>query len=115
MSEGGPPHADVLLASAARFLIDGGEEDAASILLSCSLTFEFQRQGWREPGGEVWVHTYDAVLAGPRAAYNALSTENHPIRVAIESALRAVFPDKGEASLAGISAKAELLPIDPDW
>jgi hypothetical protein len=32
------PSSDVLVASAARFLIDGGEEDAASVLLSCSLS-----------------------------------------------------------------------------
>jgi hypothetical protein len=31
------PANDVQLASAARFLIDGGEEDAASVLLSYSL------------------------------------------------------------------------------
>src|ERR1039457_2940753 len=46
---------DVVLASAARFLIDGGEEDAASVLLSCSLEF------W--PSGDTWYDGDEALEA----------------------------------------------------
>jgi hypothetical protein len=37
---------DVLQASAARFLIDGGEEDAASVLLSCTLRIYHSGDTW---------------------------------------------------------------------
>jgi hypothetical protein len=57
---------EVVQASAARFLIDGGEEDAASVLLSCSLNF------W-ESGDTCFVgdEVHSALhvkLTGPRAA-----------------------------------------------
>jgi len=83
---------DIVLASAARFLIDGEEEDAASILLSCSLEF------W--PSGDTWYvgdETHEALhvkLTGPRAAYDILTDTNRPITRAIQKALVAVLPDK---------------------
>lgn len=35
---------DRLLTSAARYLVDGGEEDAARVLLACSMNLDFRRQ-----------------------------------------------------------------------
>lgn len=64
---------DQIQASAARFLIDGGEEDAASVLLACKL------EVW--PSGDTWYQgdeVLEAVhvkLTGPRAAYDALNRE----------------------------------------
>lgn len=64
---------DRIQASAARFLIDGGEEDAASVLLACHL------EVWTS--GDTWFvgdEVHEAVhveLTGPRAAYDALNRE----------------------------------------
>lgn len=64
---------DRIQASAARFLVDGGEEDAASVLLACHL------EAWTS--GDTW-HVGDEIteavhveLTGPRAAYDALHRE----------------------------------------
>jgi len=87
-----PSEDDIVLASAARFLVDGGEEDAASVLLSCSLEF------WRS--GDTWYvgdETHAALhvtLTGARAAYEILNDSSHPTTRAIRRALEAVLPDQ---------------------
>ena len=54
-----------LVASAAEFLIQGGEEDAASMLLSCLLEFDINTQyryvevtdSWIETGDhDIWIY-----------------------------------------------------------
>src|SRR5438552_2784984 len=83
---------DIVLASAARFLVDGSEEDAASVLLSCSLEFWFSGDTWY-----VGDETHEALhvkLTGPRAAYEILNDSGHRITQAIRRALQAVLPDK---------------------
>lgn len=56
---------DQVLASAARFLIDGGEEDAASVLLSCNLSVWESGDTWHN-GDEV-TSAVHVDLTGPRA------------------------------------------------
>ena len=102
---------DLLLASAARFLVDGGEEDAASVLLSCSLDVSDSGYSWYIDGeNRSAVHVR---LRGPRAAYDVLSDSSHEIAVQVERALSAVLP--AGTCIAHVSAHAELLDIDPDW
>ena len=60
------PDNDVVMASAARFLIDGGEEDAANVLLSCNL--EVWKSGDTWYAGDEVVHAVHVELTGPRAA-----------------------------------------------
>jgi hypothetical protein len=102
---------DRILASAARFLIDGGEEDAASVLLSCSLDV------WAS--GDIWfagdeVHSALHVkLTGPRAAYEVLSDSSHEIAVQVQRALDAVLP--ADTYIKHFTVHAELIDIDPDW
>lgn len=102
---------DILQASAARFLIDGGEEDAASVLLSCSLRV-YQ-------SGDTWFmgdETHFAVhveVTGPRATHDALRDENSPIGQAIRNAIQAVLP--ADNYIKHFTAHAELVDIDPDW
>lgn len=94
----GPSEDSVVLASAARFLVDGGEEDAASVLLSCSFSLEF----WRS--GDTWYvgdEIHDALhvkLIGPRAAYEILNDSSHPTTQAIRRALEAVLPEQTTSS-----------------
>ena len=82
MTDPSQDEVDVVLASAPRFLIDGAEADAASVLLSCSLEF------WES--GDTWFvgdETHEALhvrLTGPRAAYQILNDDQHDIRRAIK-------------------------------
>ncbi|MHB8119755.1 MAG: hypothetical protein ACYDHX_13685 [Methanothrix sp.] len=98
-----------LLASAIRFLIDGGEDVAANVLLSCSLdrwvveSFCFGEE----------VYKIAIKLTGPRAAYETLNNKKHPIRQAVEHALDACIQEN--ESIGYITVHAELIDIDPDW
>ncbi|MBM4046637.1 MAG: hypothetical protein FJ279_16120 [Planctomycetes bacterium] len=106
-----PNQDDLVLASAARFLVDGGEEDAASLLLSCVLEF------W--PSGDTWFvgdETHEALhvkLAGPRAAYEVLKNPSHQTTQAIRTALEAVLPEK--TYVKHFTAHVQQVPIDPNW
>ena len=102
---------DIILASAARFLIDGGEEDAASVLLSCTLAF------W--PSGDTW-HVGDEMhealhvkLTGPRSAYEILDDHKHPTTQAIRRALSAVLPE--QTYIKHFTVHVAHVSIDPDW
>jgi hypothetical protein len=102
---------DIVLASAARFLVDGGEEDAASVLLSCSLEF------W--PSGDSWFvgdECHEALhvkLTGPRTAYEILNDSNHSTTQAIQRALLAVLPE--QTYLKHFTMHAQHVSIDPNW
>jgi hypothetical protein len=62
---------DQLLASAVQFLLDGGDEKAAMILLACA----FHYFEWLDPGrGEV----RSVTLRAPRAIYELLAPLNNP-------------------------------------
>src|SRR5262249_8657496 len=107
----GEPSEEVLLASAARFRIDGGEEDAANVLLSCSL-------GYWESGDEWWVgderhHAIHVKLTGPRAAYDILTKDEHPITKAVSRAISAVLPDA--TYIKHFTVHMERIAIDPGW
>lgn len=103
------PPAEQVLASAAQFLIDGHEDNAASVLLACTLALEFDNGGY---GGNHYYSTYDAVLAGPRAVFDALR-QSEQVRDAIKSALNAVLPSN--TSIGTIMARAMLVELSPDW
>lgn len=90
-----------LHASAVRFLIEGGEDVAANVLLSCSLNSSEASRLWTE-----------IKLTCPRAAYDILTEYEHPISAAIENALRACYSGKKSITLI---VKATLIDIDPDW
>jgi len=102
---------DVLQASAARFLIDGGEEDAASVLLSCSLSCEESGDTWY--AGDETTYALHVKLTGPRAAYEILTRPEHPITQAIRRALAAVLP--AENYIKHFTAHVEHISIDANW
>lgn len=104
------PSTEQLIASAAQFLIDGNEEDAASVLLACELTLDFYDGGY---SGSNYVYGREAVLTGPRAAYDILRKMNHPITQAIENALNALMPSN--TWVHHISARASLVALASDW
>jgi len=109
------PAAEQLLASAVRFLVDGGEEDTASLLLACSIDVQHGRE-WMDL--DRLVREVDISLAGPRAAYDALRLEpsvfaDQPHRTQTENAFRAVLPPP--YALAHLEVRAEIMNINPGW
>lgn len=102
---------DVLLASAARFLIDGGDEDAASVLPACSLTVYESGDTWYV--GDATHRALHVEISGPRAAHDALSDERSAVGKAIRRAIGAVVPSR--TYVKHFTAHAELIDIDPDW
>ena len=72
------PSAEQLLASAVSFLVEGGEEEAAGVLLACSLGLHAAGGAWYD-GDELHAGLH-VELSGPRAAYELLADDHHPIR-----------------------------------
>lgn len=102
---------DVLLASAARFLVDGGQEDAASVLLACSLAVYESGDTWYV--GDETHRALHVEIHGPRAAYDALGDEQSAVGQAIRRAISAVLPS--QTYVKHFSVHAELIDVDPDW
>lgn len=106
------PTADQILASAAQFLIDGGEEDAASALLSCSMQaywWSTEYMGESRPMPD----RVDITLRAPRAAYDLLTTDNHPVGQAVSRAFNALlgYP----FHFGNYDVRAEFVTIDSVW
>lgn len=98
------------LASAVRFLIDGGEDNAANILLSCSLDIWTINSHW---GSHENYEEIAIKITGPRIAYEILEDKEHPIRLAVEHAFKALISEN--TSIGYITVHAESIDIVPDW
>jgi hypothetical protein len=113
-----------LLASAVKFLIDGGEEKAATILLSCTLTSEkvIVLSRWEEDYTKTVI-----TLVAPRVGYDFLTPLNDSANYESPEAL-AELPEKFHIcasirtafnALLGtgveLSVKANLVPITEQW
>lgn len=111
-----------ILASAIRFLIDGNEKEAASILFLCSLEeiYTDKRQDHRGQPYNVEL----IVLRCPRYAYDKLTErlyynegteyawdEASDVRVAIDTAFKALLPKQNVV----VEVCAELVGINPSW
>lgn len=108
---------DRLLASAVRFLVDGGEEDAASVLLSCALELDLHQQmEYFEPEYDlVPVDRYklEITFRCPRAAYDVLADKAHAIGWSVRRAFKAVAPSNVE--IWNFEVRGESAEIDPNW
>jgi hypothetical protein len=110
---------DQLLASAVTFLMDGGDEQAAMILLSCTLTEEEVLQSNMD--GDSYVVSV-ITLTAPRVSYDALAPLNfyskrvvppdrrNEIWATVKRALRAVTDEWTD-----VVVKASLVPITAHW
>jgi hypothetical protein len=105
------PEPETLQASAARFLIDGGENDATSTLLACNLSVAESGDNWYD--GNEQIYALYVELEGPRAVYEILRDDSHNITRSIKDAIQAVLPRT--LYLKHFTARAQLIEIDPDW
>lgn len=124
------PNADQIIASAVRYLVEGGELDAANALLSCRLA---DLQYAEDSLFDVPIPaTYRATvsLRGPRSVFEIFQSRQSggdfddaepddeekklaALREAIETAIRAVMPTQVEGTI--ITCRAELVEIDEGW
>lgn len=103
------PTADELIASAAKFLIEGGEDDAASVLLACNV--DDIRVVWEDSFGDFF--GVGIMLRGPRVVYDVLIDQDSTIRQQVTTALGAVLGH--DATLGRLEIRAELMSIAPEW
>jgi hypothetical protein len=105
---------ECLLANAAQYLIDGGEEDAASVLLSCELTVIYIDTAFEMSGERSW-DLVEVELAGPRFAYEIIINPELEIKSSIAKAFEALSPFDGGGVFRELSAKVRMIDIEPDW
>ena len=108
---------ELLLATAAKFLIEGGEKNAASVLLGCS---RVEIVGVDElfplTGDGVDITLARAVLHGPRWVYDLVTGETAAGKEVCEhitNALRALLPDT--VYVDGVWARIEVGDLAPNW
>ncbi|MBC7811274.1 MAG: Uma2 family endonuclease [Burkholderiales bacterium] len=68
-------------AKVARFLIDGGDEEAAGLLLTCRLDVRWKRVTSQD--------VYTVEIGAPRSAYDILRQSDHPVAMAVQRAFTA--------------------------
>jgi hypothetical protein len=104
------PAAGQLIASAAQFLIEGGDEDAASILLSCDV-----EQMYTVDENLIFGNAGVVLnLRGPRVAYDCLNDHQHNIYRKVWDSLNAPLPhgwELRELNIRGVVVRN----LDPDW
>jgi len=109
----GLPSAETLIASVVQFLIEGGEEAAARLFLTCDV--EVIEDYWDL---EIVLRPYIAFrLTCPRDAYEALMNpraDQVAIRESIERAIRSVLP-YGSPPLEELQVQARLLTVTSTW
>jgi len=102
---------DIIQASAVQYLIDGGEEDAASVLLSCSLEIRETGQTWWS--GAECLEEVRITLSGPRASYDIMMQPGSIIKERIRQAIESVMPPL--RYLGGVQPCVSLVDIGPGW
>ena len=107
------PTPEQIVASAATFLIEGGEDDAASVLLACTVDdVAIEDRSWHEDKAK-WFTPVRIQMRGPRVIYDALSDDEHPIYRSVHRAIVALLPR--EHWLSSLNVRAEIMTIAPEW
>jgi hypothetical protein len=104
---------DRLQASAVAYLLDGGQTDAASVLLACSLevgTYD----SFSDYDGNRFYSLFAEFGAGARDVVLILNDLAHPITSAICEALNAAIPGINE-EVQHVNAHFEVRDLDPSW
>lgn len=105
------PTPDELIASAAKFLIEGGDNEAASIILACEVA------DVRVVNTDRWngrfTYEVEVDLLGPRASFDAIRDRESPIHEKVLAALSAV--QEHNCHLSYVDIRTDRVPVDPDW
>jgi len=96
------PDNATIQASTARFLIDGGEAEAAAVLLACDLVAQWYGNG-----------VADIILRAPRAVYDILTDLVDITAVKIKDTIALVIPTYYR--LDEFHIRAELVTADESW
>ena len=105
------PFDEKLHASAVQFLLDRHEEDAANLLLSCTL--QISGADSRVYIGSEHICAVEVHLVGPRIAYDVLINDRHIVTKAIKRAIDAVVP--ADFYVSSVITRARLVDVDPSW
>lgn len=105
------PPPDAFLASAVQYLVEGSENDAAAILLGCTIELE-PRGTWDYFGGK-GREAVDVEIAGPRMVVDALADWDNSIGKSIQRAISALMPSDKYAN--SVVAWAQYIEIDGNW
>jgi hypothetical protein len=100
-----------IIASAAKFLIEGEEFEAASVLLACqpdSISIDETAFGEDEEFSGISI-----LLRGPRSVCDLMADKESSYRTAIKRALNAVLPVN--EYLSRVWVRAELVTLSPGW
>jgi hypothetical protein len=97
--------ADNLLASAVKYLIEGEEHEAATVLLMCTIYVEENSD---------FINGINVRLSGPRTARELLGWESSAMRAPVMEAFESVLP--GYMYLKEMFVSGQYLDnLDPDW
>ena len=111
MVDDGFPPLEQIIASAAKFLIEGEEYSAASALLACQPeSFTEVDSAW---SGNETVTGLGFTMRGPRVAHDLLKDRDSPICEAMYNAVNAVLPTNYYVRY--INVRGELVPLSPGW
>lgn len=105
------PTPDEQIASAAKFLIEGDDDEAASIILACQVADVRVVRTDRWDGR--FTYEVEIDLSGPRAAFDAIKDRDNPIYEKVLAALSAV--QEHNCHVAGVDIRTERMTVDPDW
>lgn len=105
------PTSDELIANAAKFLIEGDDNEAASIILACTVVDARVIDTDRWDGR--FTYSIEIDLSGPRAAFDAIKNRDSPIHEKVLAALSAV--QEHNCHVARVDIRSERIPVDPDW
>jgi hypothetical protein len=105
------PTSEQVIASAVKYLLEGRDEEAASVLLTCQIEQYTTAEG-------DWGASYVNIgFRGPRVAYDLLKewnfTDYDSVARRVRAALEAVIPIG--YTLGDMEIRAELVNLDPDW
>jgi hypothetical protein len=105
------PASDQLIASAARFLIEGGEEEAANVILACRLeSIETTNSTY---SGNTTVYSVIVRLRGPRLAHDVMKDSRHRLYASIHEAIGAALPH--DAWIETVSVRTDQIDLGPEW
>lgn len=105
------PSEEDLIASSAKFLIEGGEDEAASVILACNM--DAIRITWTDNWNGVWTYGAEVDLRGPRVAFDLLNDREAIAYQQVSAAIGAVL--EHNCTLGNVNIRAELMSIAPEW